>query len=433
MCFATAEDVRNNFDPFKFIPRCKQSHNEICELIQSTSNETTKSELQTNYGIIEQSCLSKLDDFDVTKQLPHDIMHVLLEGVVPYELQLCLSALMDQKLFTLEEFNYNLSNFEFSYSDAKSKPEPLKKSVFITGERKLKYSAENARVFLKIVLFLLDNFVSKDDVFFKLIADLSKIVTILFSPVLSRGTIGYVQTLIAEHCHDFKQLFPDQHPIPKHHYLLEVPSLIEMFGPPIRYSYMRFEALHKVFKRFTSVANFNNICLSLSTRYAKYIAQEQQTLLKTKEDGPAQPISEADTQIYTASYPQFNFSNCRLYSLNWIKSYGSKYIAGKCFLAMDANCENHLPIFGKLEKIIRCEKTLLLATIFLTECFSDSFNSYIVTPTQEKRMYCLEYLLDFNVYQIIKNLAGEILIPVKYDLSDIIEEHLLKSNPLHVN
>ena len=109
-----------------------------CDLIKSSENSSTKAELQTNYDINSRSCLCFLPDFDVTKQLPHDIMHVLLEGIVLYELQLSLTALIAQRHFTLEEFNYKLKQYQFSYVDNKSKPEPLNKTVFVTGERELK-------------------------------------------------------------------------------------------------------------------------------------------------------------------------------------------------------------------------------------------------------------------------------------------------------
>ena len=38
-------------------------------------------------GINHESLLCELDNFDLTTQLPQDIMHTLLEGVVQYELR----------------------------------------------------------------------------------------------------------------------------------------------------------------------------------------------------------------------------------------------------------------------------------------------------------------------------------------------------------
>ena len=43
------------------------------------------------YGINRQSALCDLAYFDVTKQLPQDIMHVLFEGVIPRHVELILT------------------------------------------------------------------------------------------------------------------------------------------------------------------------------------------------------------------------------------------------------------------------------------------------------------------------------------------------------
>ena len=85
MCYATVDVVRNNFDQKTFVPRCKDSYTRNCDYTDNAPNPRVKGELQTTFGVINRSCLLDIPNFDVTKQMPHDIMHVLLEGVVPYE------------------------------------------------------------------------------------------------------------------------------------------------------------------------------------------------------------------------------------------------------------------------------------------------------------------------------------------------------------
>ena len=58
------------------------------------------------YGINRASILQQLDNFDVTKCLPFDIMHTVFEGVVVYHLNLLLLYIIDtRKWFTLTELN----------------------------------------------------------------------------------------------------------------------------------------------------------------------------------------------------------------------------------------------------------------------------------------------------------------------------------------
>ena len=96
----------------------------------------------------------------------------------------------------------------------------------------------------------------------------------MYSIVISDGTCGYVEGLIQHYFENFKSLFTESHLIPKHHYLLEIPQLILLFGPAVRWCCMRFEALHKVFKSFVSVVSFQSLCLSLSNKYLKHTCDE---------------------------------------------------------------------------------------------------------------------------------------------------------------
>lgn len=60
----------------------------------------------TTYGVNFSSTLNDLDNFHVVNQLPQDIMHILLEGVIPYELTLMLKCfVVDEKYFTCTLLN----------------------------------------------------------------------------------------------------------------------------------------------------------------------------------------------------------------------------------------------------------------------------------------------------------------------------------------
>lgn len=428
-CFATAEDIRGNLKPTLFVNRSKQEHCRVCQIIETLPNGTAKDQIQVNYGIIGRSALSFLNDFDVTKQLPNDIMHDLLEGVVPYEIKLCLEALIKDKFFTLEEFNYLLQTFEFSYSDKKSKPEALKSSIFTTDDRKIKYSAENARILLKIIPYLLDVFLPVDNVYFQFLSSLSRIVALAFSPLFTFGTIGYLSQIIEEHCSVFKSIFPQENLIPKHHYLLETPSLIPRFGPPVRYSCMRFEAMHKTFKSFLPFCNFSHLETSLANRYLKHTATSS-FLCSSREDGPGKSIPPAEMDLIRKKHPFDDFPVHSSY-LNWITLNGTKYIAGHCFLAVDADSNTELPMFGKLVKIICAKVPIFVLSMLETFRFDNDFVGYQVSPEfSQEQMKPFTGLLDYNIYQVVKNQADDRFVPLKYDLCDIISEHICGNNPL---
>lgn len=79
------------------------------------------------YGINFSSPLNLIDTFHVVDQLPQDIMHILLEGVVPYEMtHMLLSYIKDDKLFSIEMLNERIENFPYSSNESKDKPSQIK-------------------------------------------------------------------------------------------------------------------------------------------------------------------------------------------------------------------------------------------------------------------------------------------------------------------
>ena len=47
------------------------------------NNPALTKHYSVNYGLDRRSILSKFPGFKITEQLPQDLMHILLEGVIP--------------------------------------------------------------------------------------------------------------------------------------------------------------------------------------------------------------------------------------------------------------------------------------------------------------------------------------------------------------
>ena len=79
------------------------------------------------YGVNYESVLNKLEYFHVcNNQLPQDIMHILLEGVIPYNLKAMLISYVYVKGYiSIQTINQRILSFNFSWSESKSKPCPL--------------------------------------------------------------------------------------------------------------------------------------------------------------------------------------------------------------------------------------------------------------------------------------------------------------------
>lgn len=108
------------------------------------NSHNVRDRLSTTYGITRRSILTSVDYFDVCRCLPEDIMHVLFEGVVPYEMKLLLKLLIDQRrIFTLKDLNQRIESFDLGYMNVKSKSSPISRDTINgLGDAKLKQSGK---------------------------------------------------------------------------------------------------------------------------------------------------------------------------------------------------------------------------------------------------------------------------------------------------
>lgn len=61
----------------------------------------------------------------ITHLFPPDVMHDVLEGVIPNVLRRILPQLIQDKHVTLAQLNFEIENFQYSVNDKTSKPQIL--------------------------------------------------------------------------------------------------------------------------------------------------------------------------------------------------------------------------------------------------------------------------------------------------------------------
>ena len=93
-----------------------------------------------------------------------------------------------------------------------------------------------------------------------------------------------------------------------------------------------------------------------------------------------------------------------------------------------------MPLFGQLENIwLANEEIIFEYTPLRTLEFCSSLMAYKVEKISDfsSTGFCLYYrMLDFNIYSSVELNTG-LYISLKYDLKDIIEQHIVGDNPLH--
>lgn len=98
-----------------------------CSLLTGVLRESDSVTYEINY----KSTLNKLDYFYAGNgQLPQDVMHILLEGVLPYTIKAILQSFVCEKcFFTIEILNQRILSFRYSRSESKNKPSQISSSV----------------------------------------------------------------------------------------------------------------------------------------------------------------------------------------------------------------------------------------------------------------------------------------------------------------
>ena len=108
-CMITSEQLTGCFSEATCSLRTPDSYFEQCSLLFGP----LKTHYSTTYGINCFSVLEEVPGYSVINGLPHDIMHDLYEGVVPYEIKLLLCHCINNNYFTIDELNGRIDRYGF--------------------------------------------------------------------------------------------------------------------------------------------------------------------------------------------------------------------------------------------------------------------------------------------------------------------------------
>ena len=236
--------------------RTPETYNRIIQQLQDSDEEKFE-------GIKFDSVFNSLDHFHVAMPgLPPCLGHDLFEGVVDFDLTLCIAYFIDKKWFTLDLFNEKLAQFPFCGNDVPNRPFAISKTK-LGG-----HAVQNwwtLRFFTLVVFELVQDI---GDEVWKFVLCLKEIVELVVSPVIDESQLAYLNVLIQEYLYNRRELFALESLKPKHHFLSHYPWLILNFGPLIRLWTLRFESKHSYFKRAVRQAqNSINITSMLAERH----------------------------------------------------------------------------------------------------------------------------------------------------------------------
>ena len=191
-CEASQNDVQNVFHEDECILRTKARLESQYERMESFP--TLAQHYSVNYGLGRKSILSKFPGFQVTEQLPQDLMHILLEGVIPDVVKCLLEYYISKDLITVDQINSRLMEFEYGYSQVKDKPEPINpESLKDKPGKHICKDAAKMWMLFRILPFILHDIIDDSEEPFRVFELLMNVSSFLLAPVISYENISFLQ------------------------------------------------------------------------------------------------------------------------------------------------------------------------------------------------------------------------------------------------
>ncbi|XP_058887311.1 uncharacterized protein LOC131738084 [Acipenser ruthenus] len=254
------EEISDKYSEDDLIIRASDAHRSHLH-----SREVNAEVASIAYGVVAECTFEQLPYFDTTTSFPPDVMHDILEGVIPLLLRQLLLTLHSRQIVSVQNINTELDLFSFGQNDKKGKPVKLSLKHLNAGT--FPGTAIQKWCMFNFLPFLIGHFVPTEDEHWQHYLLFREIVDFVMSPVVKKSSLSHLQILIGEFLSEFNRLYPGNF-IPKLHYLVHYPRLLAEFGPLRSLWCLRFEGKHQYFKRLArNVCNFRNICFTLAKRH----------------------------------------------------------------------------------------------------------------------------------------------------------------------
>ncbi|MGL5674006.1 MAG: hypothetical protein ACRDC9_13165, partial [Plesiomonas shigelloides] len=256
---ATHSEINQKFQEDSFVLRINEVHEYHLQCVQHNKENAAL------YGVRSTCSFDALGFFDVTKSLPPDIMHDMLEGVFPLTLKHVIHEAHKQKYITITEINEELQKFSFGQNDKANK-------LVLLSERLLQTSGIIGTAAQKWCLFRLLPFIMGDRVppgtrYWHVFLLCKEIADIVMAAKLRKDELANLAVLVHALLSEMTEVFGSVL-TPKCHYLIHYPRLMLMYGPLRSYRFMRFEGKRQYFKNLTyNCRSFVNVTMTLSNRH----------------------------------------------------------------------------------------------------------------------------------------------------------------------
>ena len=407
-CLALDEDIQSLFSDCSCIYRTKESHNLHCAGLDTEYGDY----FARLYGINFDSILNELKYFHVIGGMVPDVMHDILEGILPKMICLMLKAHIKKKFYTLKMLNHAVRNFNYGHAEVKDKPSQI--DVAHINKGKLRQSAAQIWQLAVILPLAVGSRVPEDDAIWLCFLDLLAICRLIFKPTISEAEIVELEFLIFDFLSAFKECFPGVRISPKFHFLVHYPYLIRLLGPLLAYWCMRYEAKHSYFKQLSrSIGNYINLPWTLANRHqllmCKNFSESPRYYLRFPITLPNKKsfvtISNVLCCIQVSILLNIDVAihrHAMLTKVPWVSIGSTCFKVNKSFVLCPFN-GNVSAVFAKIVSILAHESRIVfVCDVYTAECFDEHLQAFrLVRHRKNLKIAILsDALVDHRIYHL---------------------------------
>ena len=416
-CLTAKQYSQNHFREEQFTIRDRNTHAQQCRHLDGPDRQSASVE----YGINRRSSLDSLPYFSVVECMPHDIMHDIFEGAIPYELKLLIRHCSSKSYFSLDTLNHRLNAFDFGYSEVGDRPTPIQ------DKSKLRQTASQMWLLAVIFPLLVGDLIPRDDCNWNCFLKLLKICEICTAPVLSADNAAYLEILIEEHHQQFIDLYPDESIIPKMHFMVHFPQQILNYGPLVHTWTMRYEAKLRIIKRAARVSNFKNVCQTVAKRHQHLLCFYMHSNLLS---GKAIKTGLCKTFLFTAQTEclqlmlteQYQLTEDSILFTSSYVTYNGITYKPNAFVLL--SYDSLAPVFCKISTVIKTEsdKIILVTNEYVTEYYDNHYRAYCTrayhSTNTSIHLLSVKNLPYYNIFHGRRSFAkdNKLYIQLKYQL-----------------
>jgi hypothetical protein len=433
-CMGTDDQIQSIFLDALFEPRTREQHNDHCA---SLANVELREHFQRQFGITGDCILNELAFFHVIGGLVPDVMHDLLEGILPLVISKMILHFIKRKFFTLDQLNNKIKNFKYGYHEVVNKPCSIDRKQLING--KINQTASQMWLLAVNLPIMISSFIDESDSVWHCFTVLLRICRLVFLDSISQFQVYLLQDLIEEFLIEYKENFFQSYKkndpksvlkcriTPKMHHLVHYPRFIKLLGPLKPFWCMRFEAKHSYFKSLQrKIKNFINPPFTLAMRHQqwqckKFKASGDRFLELPILTSPfkASLLSSSCCAGQIGAILDVDSLEVSIRQYKWVSISSIKFKINACLILCPMN--SHGQAFGMISNIVSyCGKFVFMCEMYRTVSFDNKNQSFLI----EKRTDCLQIALNplqlknFDVYHFhsASSRSKKLYVPTKTEI-----------------